>query len=67
MDMKSVINTRHIAREFVKRAEEVIHRIGADESLWITGCKETASLRRISLDLSRALSDMRKPEGSCRK
>ena len=36
-------------------------RIRKDPSVMICGCKETAALRRASMDLSRALVNLRKP------
>ncbi len=47
------------ARVFLKRAEELM---ASDfEWLGITGSRRTAALRRQSMELTRALSEMRKP------
>lgn len=55
-----------IAAEFIVRADTLIFKVSQsqsnnwkkDWSLW--GCKETAALRRASMDLTRALAEMRK-------
>lgn len=54
------------AHRFLNRAEKLAQRQAADgnaESQYIAGSPESAALRRASLDLTRALSDMRKRDG----
>ena len=52
------------AKRFIKKANDVSN-IWANgnlcKSLVETGCKETAACKRASMDLSRALSELRKP------
>jgi hypothetical protein len=38
---------------------ESVKKCNGDDLVW--GCKHTAALRRASLDLTRALAEMRKP------
>jgi hypothetical protein len=45
------------AREFIKRAKVVIKETEND---WIWGSKNSGALRRSSMDLTRALAEMRK-------
>lgn len=47
------------AKRFIKAAEAAQKRISADELAAMTGCKETAAAKRASMDLSRALADLR--------
>ena len=49
------------AERFLESAEAARLRIASDGMLLITGCKETAEVKRASMDLSRALSEMRRP------
>lgn len=46
------------AREFLKRAKALRENAGADA---IVGSKESGALRRVSMDLTRALAEMRRP------
>jgi len=47
------------AEEFLRRLRATKERYGTDRLAKISGCKEAAALRRISLDLTRALADLR--------
>lgn len=47
------------AKRFIKAAEAAHKRITAEKLVTITGCKETAAAKRASMDLSRALADLR--------
>uniref|UniRef100_A0A6H1Z7V8 Uncharacterized protein n=1 Tax=viral metagenome TaxID=1070528 RepID=A0A6H1Z7V8_9ZZZZ len=47
------------AEEFLRRLWAMKKRFKRDGFAQITGCKEAAALRRISLDLTRALADLR--------
>ena len=59
-----ISRARGEALRFVARCDELIERHAKDEHfrkyMEITGFKETAAVKRASLDLSRALSEMRK-------
>jgi hypothetical protein len=46
------------AREFLEKADQVLN---ADACLWNCSPKLTGALRRQSLELTRALAEMRKP------
>jgi hypothetical protein len=49
------------AKRFLFKAEHAQTRIKEDDMALITGAKEIASVKRASLDLTRALAEMRKP------
>jgi hypothetical protein len=53
-----------MATQFLVRTKALRDRLMNDEDTrryaWV-GCKETAAVRRASLDLTRALAEMRKP------
>ena len=59
-----IARARHEALRFIARCDELIERHAKDEEfrkyMEITGFKETAAVKRASMDLSRALSEMRK-------
>jgi len=59
-----IARARSEALRFIERCDELIERHDKDEHfrryMEITGFKETAAVKRASLDLSRALSEMRK-------
>jgi len=48
------------AYRFIARALNAQTRVKADKMVLITGCKETAALKRASMDLSKILSKLRK-------
>ena len=47
------------ALRFIERADEAITRMKADKYALISGSKETAAVKRASMDLSRVLSEVR--------
>lgn len=49
------------AGRFMLAALAAIKRIEEDEMVEITGSKETGALRRASMDLTRALAELRRP------
>lgn len=50
----------HEAKRFIAKATEARKALIADDLKRITGCKETGAARRASLDLTRALAELRK-------
>ena len=69
MEWKDVENARAEAKRFLKRVTELEnkvnrrqHTVGNDgvDSIFFFGCKETAAVKRASLDLSRALTELRR-------
>jgi len=48
------------SRRFIRKAEAARKRLKEDNFGGFSGSKETAAAKRASLDLTRALSDMRK-------
>jgi hypothetical protein len=47
------------ARRFLEKLQELKARVGEDHSALGFGCRETGAVKRASLDLSQALTDMR--------
>lgn len=45
---------------FIKKAEAYTRRL-EDDSWSVYGCKESAAMKRTSMDLTRALTELRKP------
>jgi len=54
---KTLTKAIHEAARFIKAAEDV--RDSPDEFKYITGNKQTAACKRASMDLTRALADLR--------
>ena len=50
------------AYRFISSADDAIDRLNADKWAYISGCKEVAAAKRASMDLSRALAEVRKPK-----
>ena len=48
------------ACRFIVKANNAEKKVRADTMVLITGCKETAALKRASMDLSRILAELRK-------
>lgn len=65
MRQEKIIAAKKEAERFLERVEALIERHAKDEQFRkyfeICGHKETAALKRSSMDLTRALSEMRKP------
>ena len=63
---EKIARARNEALRFIARCDELIERHAKDAHfrryMEITGFKETAAVKRASLDLSRALSDLRRGE-----
>lgn len=65
MNINTVKSARTLAERFIRKADAILDNLGGEdepsENHWpITGTKETGALRRASLDLTRALAEMRK-------
>jgi hypothetical protein len=63
MNRDTVAKAMEEAIVFVAHAEEVLALEGTERGkfLWIVALKEKGALRRKSMDLTRALADMRRP------
>jgi hypothetical protein len=72
MQPKNINEAVTAARIFIKRWQALVEREAIEDmkekehpgsglNFSIVGCKETAAFKRASLDLSRALSKMRRP------
>lgn len=48
------------AERFIQKAEFAILRLSTDDIATITGCKEMAAAKRASMDLTRALVELRR-------
>ena len=60
MELLKLRDARAEARRFVIKADEAIKRLENDKYASIVGSPETAACRRASLDLTRALAELRK-------
>lgn len=60
MNIELIKTAEAEAKRFLERAAEARKRLNID-SYAKYGCRETGAVKRASLDLSRALADMRKP------
>ena len=49
------------AYRFIAKANNAEKRVQADKTVLIGKCKEMATLKRASMDLSRTLTELRKP------
>jgi hypothetical protein len=59
MNRATIIQARQAAELFLERSQAALDELGHDDS-YITGTKASGALRRTSLDLTRALADMRR-------
>jgi hypothetical protein len=60
MNLKAINKAVLEAQRFLSRAKLCQGYQGEDDTTFITGNANTGALRRASLDLTRALADMRK-------
>jgi hypothetical protein len=61
MNIHNIQQAKEEAQRFLKKVEDVEARYAKEgRSMFLCGCSETGAVRRSSLDLSKALSDMRK-------
>ena len=60
MTPAAVITARKEAERFLKRIAEYEETENFKNDSSITGCKQAAAVKRSSMDLSRALSDLRR-------
>jgi len=61
MTKKTLKIAKREARRFLERVLTLEDRV-AEEGFAIYGCKELLAVERASMDLTRALAEMRKPE-----
>lgn len=60
--MEKMEKAEAAAREFLARVEAMRARIESDGNrVWLCGSTESGALRRQSLELTRALAEMRRP------
>ena len=61
MTPETITEAINEAKKFIRLANEAIveHEESGNHAMW--GTKKTGALRRSSMDLTRALSEMRKP------
>ena len=60
MTTDSITDAVFAAKAFLRAAERLAAMIGSDEYP-VSGTKYTGALRRASMDLTRALAEMRRP------
>jgi len=54
-------DAEYAARRFLEASKAAKERLLEDHTLSLSGCKETATLRRASMELTRALTELRRP------
>ncbi len=60
MNLEKLLEAKSEAERFLKKVEKLEERANTDTyAFW--GCKESGDVRRSSMDLSRSLSELRKP------
>jgi hypothetical protein len=59
MNMVSIDRAKKRVKEFLDRVAEMEIKFEEDETAFY-GCRESAALRRSSMDLTRALADLRR-------
>lgn len=60
MKIEDVRKSVELAKEFISRAKE-LEKVSTNASGHVWGCKESGALRRQSMELTRQLAKMRKP------
>ena len=60
MTKEAIDDASDLAERFISAYVDYTERLKVDPA-WSSGCKESAALRRASLDLTRALARMRRP------
>ena len=60
MNIKAIYEARREALRFYMVVNLAIEKIEGDKTINITGSKETAAAKRASMDLTRALAEMRR-------
>lgn len=68
IDENTVRTAKAEAKRFLERVKALEERSRKDATainyLGFCGCSETGAVRRASMDLTRALADLRRPEGA---
>jgi hypothetical protein len=60
MNLGKISRVNRLIRQFQRRAEELADQ-AAEDGFTIVGTKATGALRRTSMELTRALADLRRP------
>jgi len=60
MTLKKIIEAEKEAIKFLEKTGIAKQAVRENDMFFITGCKESASLRRQSMELTNALADLRK-------
>lgn len=61
MNIETIKKTMAEAKEFIKRAQDVIDENKRNDTYMLYGTAATSALRRQSMELTRSLTTMRKP------
>ena len=61
MNINRINQAREEAKRFLRAADAVRDRLQSDNLVLISGSKEGGACRRASMDLTRALANLRKP------
>ena len=61
MEYRAILEAEAEAERFLMRVADLRDRYSPADLHHIQGCKETGAVRRASLDLTKALAQMRRP------
>lgn len=61
MNLKTMQKAKTEAKRFLKRISDLENRMAEDNCAFLYGCAETSAVRRASMELTRALANMRRP------
>lgn len=62
MDLYTIQRADEECDRFANAVGDLLRKIKTEKIDWKRGCRETAAVRRASMDLSRALADLRRAE-----
>jgi len=62
MDLYTVQRADEECDRFANAVGDLLRRVKLSKIDWKKGCRETAAVRRASMDLSRALADLRRAD-----
>ena len=60
MNNQNLTEARELARDFIRLIDGADSESLLDDFYFYTGCKQSAAIKRKSMDLTRALAEMRK-------
>lgn len=62
MNLEKLIKAKKEALRFLGKVEDLENKYSGEGTKYLCGSKETGSVKRSSMDLTRSLADLRRPE-----